>query len=237
METARRQSLAIQLTLLAMLAASGAMTGCDRDPEPVYPGEVKLHGARSTTWDPSMLPVTYDEPLGEVPPEFAEIVQQVDMRGAAMFDQAPPPEVMHELELVYFSSGRIFELADLYKEVVDSHGPSHPMAARLAYLYERVGQQTLAETLAKQARDAQPEDPFAWFVYAFSLGQQATPSDETLREVEYAFGRILELDPGFAIPGGISASQIAEQRDALRHRLDMPELDAANQVTGDDAND
>lgn len=237
METARRSSLATQLTLLALIGASSALIGCDRDPEPVYPGEVNLYGSRATPWDPSMLPVTYEEQLGDVPPEFAEIVEQVDMRGAAMFEQAPPPTVLHELELVYFSSGRIFELADLYKEVFDAHGPSHPMAARLAYLYERIGQQTLAESLAKDVRDAQPEDPFAWFVYAFSLGQQTAPSDETLREIEFAFGKILELDPEFAMPGGISARQIAEQRDALRRRLEMPEIDAAQQVTGEDVHD
>lgn len=212
----------------------GALSGCDRTPEPVSPGASDLYAARGNQWDPASFPVAAEPNSEALPPQYAEIIRQVEQRGDSMFRQAPPPAVLHELELVYFAAGRIFELADRYRSVVEQQGVSHPMAARLAYLYARLGQQTAAEELARRVRDAQPEQPFAWFVYAFSFGQQESPSEETLREIERAFGKILALDPSFAMPGGISAPQIIEQRQALRERLGMPSLNGATESAAEE---
>jgi hypothetical protein len=219
MDTACRTTLG----LLFVCIVSAWLSGCDREPESLHPGELNLHSTRGGEWDPNALPLTASSDPESTPPEYEQIIASVEAQGTSMFVEAPPPAVLHELELVYFTTAQIFELANMYKQVVDEQGIDHPIAPRLAYLYARLGQQTHAEELSTEVRDARPEDPFAWFVYGFVRGQREQPNRQSLREIEQAFTKVLELDPEFSMPGGISSRQIAQQRDALRQRLDMEE--------------
>jgi hypothetical protein len=225
MDTACRTTLGI----LFVCIVSMWLSGCDSEPESVHPGELNLHSTRGGEWDPSALPLTAGSDPEAPPPEYEQIMASVEAQGTSMFVEAPPPAVLHELELVYFTTGKIFELADMYKEVVDQQGIDHPIAPRLIYLYARLGQQTHAEQLSTQVREARPEDPFAWFVYGFVRGQRQQPTQQSLREIEQAFTKVLEIDPEFSMPGGISARQIAQQRDALRQRLEMEEQSEAEE--------
>lgn len=205
--------------VIAALAALAAVA-CEhphRDAVPVGYVELNPFAPVGPPAEAALLPL-----LAEPEPLDAERQRLLDrvLEDPAGFLAGPPPvAVLNEAELVFFAAGRSFELADLYLEQVERDGVGAPLRSRLAWLYQRLGQETAALRVSEQAVRERPRDPQAVFVHAFVRGQRETASEALIAEVLAGYERVLELDPAFVGPGGVTANDLRAQVDQFRQAL------------------
>jgi len=133
--------------------------------------------------------------------------------------QRPPTAVLNEAELVFFVSGRIFQLADLYRDAVDRGVID--LLPRLAWVMERAGLHTAAMARAEEAVERLPDNAEAHFVHAYLLGQSETSDRAQLARIRSGFSRALELDPAFVGPSDVSAARVRAQVRELDRQLPL----------------
>ncbi len=208
----------ITLTVVATLALSFAACR-DRIAEPYPTGEADHSGFFRRPWRGDLVrPPSNDDEVQDVEDRYLEILNEVSQRHAEILDRNPPAEVLHEMELVFFSLGRTFELADFYKAAVERN-PTGPLRARLAYLYQRLGMDTEALEQAELAVRGLPDDPFGHFVLGFCYGQRSGDDISVLPQARDAFVRVLELDPEFSLYGGFNAETLRSEIEAIEGLL------------------
>jgi hypothetical protein len=135
--------------------------------------------------------------------------------GPGFFARKPPTRVMNEVELVFFSTGRVPELLDILKQSLNEPGRGW-LLPRYAWLLGRMGQLTHARQQADLAVQQLPDDPDAWFVWAFAHGQEGADPSVSPAELQRAFERVIELAPDYRGPGDIDADRLRQQIEALR---------------------
>jgi tetratricopeptide (TPR) repeat protein len=202
-----------------MIVALGLGCACAQ-PEPSLPPgtSVDFRDPASTAFDPAAL-----EPLRalegvSLTDEQRMVLDRIAASPQTFLASAPPPEVLNEAELVFFTAGRLFELAEAYAAAADD-GAEH-LLPRVAWAFERAGLHTEAIRRAEQAIAARPEDPVAHFVHGFVLGQEDVAPDALLERVAASFERAIELDPDFVGPGNVTATALRAQVDQLRSVLE-----------------
>ncbi len=208
------------LTRLVALALLMLTTACDhpyREAVPVAYRDLDPMGPGGPPEDLALAPLL--QPPPPLDDERQRLLDRVLEDPEGFLTGPPPVAVLNEAELVFFAAGRSFELADLYLEQVERDGPGAPLRSRLAWLYQRLGQDDAALVAAEHAVRERPADPQAVFVHAFVRGQQQTASDDVIADVLAGYERVLMLEPSFLGPGGVSAddlrTQVAQFRAAL----------------------
>ena len=193
-----------------------ALVGCrDANLEPEWAGASVLAEGFATELDFASVSSTPPVDVPPLTPEVERTMEEMDARYAQILAEPAPPEIYDQLESIYLTSGRAFILADYYLEVVESHGPDSHLRPRLAWYYEQVGQHTSARRQADIALENRPNDPNVHFIRGFLLLEDAESDPAVFEEVQQHFARVLELDPAFLGPYGVSAQALAAEVERL----------------------
>jgi tetratricopeptide (TPR) repeat protein len=147
------------------------------------------------------------------------VVQQLVESRERFFDALPSDAILNEMELVFVATGRLHDLADLYREAIDRDPAHTSLRSRLAWLYQRLDRTTHAHEQTTLCLEERPDDARCHFVSAF-LVAQLPDTPERLAQVRDSFQRVLQLDPAFIGPGGVSATEIREQIRLLDARIE-----------------
>lgn len=159
--------------------------------------------------DPALALLPLGAATGEATDEQQRLFDQIEADAPGFLASQPGTLVLNEAELVYFALAQSPALATHYRDYVDQEGEDAWLRPRLAWLYERLGQPTLALEHAERARAARPNDPDAHFVYGFVRAQAGGP--DGLAAARDAYDRTLALAPNYVGPGGVRASDLRTQ--------------------------
>lgn len=199
--------------LLGMLVAT--TSGC-RSPQAQgeWPGALPVAEASGAQYTPEVVRLSPGAP--ERSEEEIDVVRQIVSRHEEVLDGNPPPRVLGETELLFLANGRLPELVGFYEAAVARQGRGSAILPRLGWLYQRLGMEDRALEVARQSVVERPEDPFAHFVLAFCLGQQADRFDDPFHDVIDLLDRVFELDPQFSVPGIVDNRSLRAEQATLR---------------------
>lgn len=201
------------LSLLALMSF-GAASCSEPHGERSWPGHLDVASQSGKQYNPSTVRVSPGSP--ERAEEERAVIREITSRHEEVFDGNPPPRVLAETELLFLANGQLADLAEFYRLAVERQGEGSPILPRLAWVYQRLGLEDKALALARQASKERPDDPFAHFVLAFCLGQQADRFDDPFHDVIDLLDRVFELDPAFNVPGVVDNRSLRAEQATLR---------------------
>lgn len=215
----RTRRSALPATLLLALA----LGGCEHPNAEPSPASALRADGRGTA------PLPAETLLGlaprRTPPTLPErdeaLLDQLLRERERVIAELPSDRVLNEMELVFASSRRLFDLADLYLDALHAHGEDSHVRSRLAWVYQRIGMPTAALRESDACVTFRPDDARCHFVRAFVVAQLPS-APQRLPEIRDGFARVLALDPDFAGPGGVDANELRAQIERLDARIGAP---------------
>lgn len=158
------------------------------------------------------LPAQPPQLTPETKASYETILQQVTSAGDLFFTRRAPTKVLNEVELVFFSLGRGPELLTRIEAAMKSDPASRAwLLPRQAWLLGRLGQFDEARAVAEVARTEFPQEPDAWFVWAFANSQSASGSTVPVQSLRDAIEHLLTLSPDYLGPGDTTAEGLRKQ--------------------------
>lgn len=211
MTVSRLFTVALALALLSV--ACRAPEGEER-----WPGAVRAIDEAGERFAPESVRVAPEAPpVGETE---AEIASLISARHVEMLDDLPSDRVLAEAELVFLANGNLPELLGYYEEALERGLTEPRLAARVAWLYQRLGQEDVALERARAALAESPDDAFAHFALAFTLGQQSDRFEDPFHDVILLLTRVFELEPGFEVAGVVSNQALRAELARLEREHD-----------------
>ncbi len=201
---------------LAGLLGLVLLAGCRDDLAPVRPaGLMPLGPLAPAAADPieATLPSVFVAP--ELGPRELDAIEQVRTNAARLFAGETPPQVLDEVESVFFSANLQVELANHYRAAVQASPADATLRARLAWVYHWLGLTTGSLREARRAVELAPSDATAAFVLGFVLARTAGESRDQLLEGRDLMAQALELAPAFVGPGGYTAEFVQREIDQI----------------------
>ena len=215
--------------LLAFLSS-----GC-RSPEGEerWPGAVSAFDEAGERFAPESVRIAPElPPVGATEAEIAALIAS---RHVEMLDDLPSARVLAEAELVFLANGNLPDLLGYYEEAL-ARGQTEPrLAARVAWLYQRLGQEDVALQRARAALAESPDDAFANFALAFTLGQQSDRFEDPFHDVILLLTRVFELEPGFEVAGVVSNNALRAELARLEREHDHDHSHESLILPSDDA--
>lgn len=191
------------------------LVGC-REPhgERAWPGALDVATQSGEQYAPSVVRLSPGSP--ERAEDERAVLREIASRHEEVLDGNPPPRVLAETELLFLANGQLADLAGFYALAVERQGQGSVILPRLAWVYQRLGLDDRALELARQAVDERGEDPFALFVLAFCLGQQADRFDDPFHDVIDLLDKVFTLEPNFSVPGVVDNRSLRAELATLR---------------------
>lgn len=193
----------------SVFAASLLLSGCDFTAPAPHRDRLDRVAILPTT----QLTATQTPPLSApTKASYEAILLQVTTAGSPFFTRRAPTKVLNEVELVFFALGRGPELLQRVEQAIASEPAARPwLLPRQAWLLGRLGQFDEARAVAEVARTEFPEEPDAWFVWAFANSQSASGSRVPVQALRDAIEHLLTMSPDYIGPADTTAEGLRKQ--------------------------
>lgn len=213
----------VLISLLATLViACRAPEGEER-----WPGSLRVGPEHTSQLNPNEMRIVGD--LSIATEEEKDVARQIIASKDQMFAMDPPQRVLDEAEVIFFRTGQLPDLLQYYRDAVEEQEDgASSLYPRIGWLYQRLGLENLALSTARDAVRLRPEDAFAQFTLAYTLGQQADRFENPYPEMITALGRVLQISPDFNVVGVVARNQLAGEYRRLSQEHGVPDINQAN---------
>lgn len=214
----------VLVALIGLLAACGEGT-VDSERDPVYFSPLE---------DQQLDPKVFADSGPAMSPAEREQIEPViaGFRQNARRVLAKPDidERISQIESVFIASGHIFELADIYQDIVEEDGVASPAAPRLAWILMQLGQEKQARMWIDRLLVEYPGRASSWYLDAIYHLPQLRDGAAAAPRIVYSWDRSQSDQTtellGF---GQRQMNMVGQQVEQLRGRLPDEAMTAAEE--------
>ncbi len=167
--------------------------------------------------------VPYEDVQTRLPPaqvtQLEPIVKDFLDKHERLFDDPFVTQRIEQIEDVFMAFGRFHELVPLYREDVEKKGTASRMAPRLAWAYIRMNQREAARELLDRLLADRGDEAEIQFMDGAYWIQEQPRSDDSVANAVKAWKRVLELDPNFQGPEGLTAAVLSQEVERFENQF------------------
>lgn len=214
MSFARHSETAVLIVLLGLLVGCGKGT-VDSERDPVYFSPLE---------DQELEPKVHEDPGPAMSDQEQEQIQPViegfRQNARRVLDKPDIGERISQIESIFIASGHIFELADIYQELVEEEGISSPAAPRLAWILLQLGQEKQARMWIDRLLVEYPGRASSWYLDTIFYLPQLRDSNTAAARIVYSWNRSQGEDTtSLAGFGQRQMQMVGQQVDQLEERV------------------